>query len=205
MRRLPLVPTLVVAAAVLAMIALGVWQLRRAGEKDRLLAAYAANRALPPIAWPTAPMAGEPPLFRRATGTCLQPVSRRAVAGRNPAGQTGYSHLVDCRTGAEGPVMRVDIGWSADPTARPRWTGGEVSGVIVPDRETRMRLVSGEGLAGLQPSVPPAIEDIPNNHRSYAFQWFAFAAIAALIYALALRRRQGAAERPSGDGAPRQT
>ena len=38
---------------------------------------------------------------------------------------------------------------------------------------------------------------IPNNHRMYAVQWFAFAAIALLIYGLALRKRWKEA-RPNG-------
>jgi cytochrome oxidase assembly protein ShyY1 len=39
----------------------------------------------------------------------------------------------------------------------------------------------------LEPSAPPSIEQIPNNHRSYAIQWFLFALIAVVIYLLALR------------------
>ena len=37
--------------------------------------------------------------------------------------------------------------------------------------------------------APPDPADIPNNHRSYAFQWFAFALSALVIYALALKGR----------------
>jgi cytochrome oxidase assembly protein ShyY1 len=36
----------------------------------------------------------------------------------------------------------------------------------------------------------PSPDSIPNNHLSYAIQWFLFAAAAALIYVLALRLRQ---------------
>ena len=57
----------------------------------------------------------------------------------------------------------------------------------------RMRLVSATGLAGLEASAPPSLETIPNNHRSYAVQWFLFAAIAAVIYVLAVRSRRKAA------------
>ena len=68
-RRLPLVPTIIVAAAVAVMIGLGVWQLQRAGDKSRLLEQYAAAAKLPPIAFPTMPLANEQlPLFRHATG-----------------------------------------------------------------------------------------------------------------------------------------
>lgn len=187
--RLPLIPTLLVGLAVASMIALGFWQLRRAGEKDALLASYAAARDLPPIAWPTAPFAGDPPLFRRAEGLCLQPVSHRTTAGRNRRGDSGWSHIVTCRTGAEGPGMSVDIGWSADPAAGKGWRGGSVSGVVAPDRVARMRLVAERGLAGLEPSAPPSPDMIANNHRGYAVQWFAFAVAALVIYLLALRQR----------------
>jgi len=188
-RRLPIIPTIIVAAAVATMIALGVWQLRRAEWKEGLLARYEAARTMPPIAFPTAPMGSDLPLFRRASGLCLQPVAARATAGRNRKEEPGYSHIVDCRTGAEGPGMSVDIGWSADPNAGKGWKGGPVSGMIAPDTGTRMRLVSESGFAGLEPSAPPSIESVPNNHRAYAVQWFLFALIAAVIYGLAVRAR----------------
>jgi surfeit locus 1 family protein len=38
-------------------------------------------------------------------------------------------------------------------------------------------------------SAPPSPDNIPNNHLSYAVQWFLFAGIAGVIYALALRQR----------------
>jgi cytochrome oxidase assembly protein ShyY1 len=189
-RRLPLVPTLIVAAAVAVMIALGVWQLGRAKEKDALLAQYRAAEGLPPIAFPTTPMGDDQlPLFRHATAMCLQPVSKRATAGRNRAGEPGYVHIVDCRTGFEGPGVSVELGWSRDPNANVSWPGGPVSGVIAPDRRSRVRLVAASAPQGLAPSAPPALETIPNNHRSYAVQWFLFALLAAAIYGLAVRKR----------------
>ena len=189
-RKLPLVPTLIVAAAIAAMIALGVWQLRRAGEKEALLARYQAARNLPPITFPTGPIHSDQlPLFRHATGLCLSPVAKRSTAGRNRAGEVGYVLIVDCSTGAEGPGMSVEVGWSRNPNAAINWRGGPVSGIIAPDRKTRMRLVAATAPPGLEPSAPPSIDDIPNNHRSYAVQWFLFALIAALIYVLALRKR----------------
>jgi surfeit locus 1 family protein len=35
----------------------------------------------------------------------------------------------------------------------------------------------------------PSLDEIPNNHRFYAIQWFLFAGIALAIYILALRKR----------------
>ena len=189
-RRLPVLPTIIVAAAVALMIGLGVWQLQRAKWKEGLLAQYRQAQNLPPISWPTVPLAkNRLPLFRNATGNCLRPVSKRAIAGENKAGEPGYVQIVDCTTGAEGPGISVELGWSRNPNAKVNWSGGLVSGTIAPDRRSGMRLVAASAPPGLEPSAPPSLDSIPNNHRSYALQWFSFAAIALIIYGLALKRR----------------
>jgi cytochrome oxidase assembly protein ShyY1 len=193
-RRLPLIPTIVVAAAVAVMIGLGVWQVQRAGWKERLLARYARAETLPPIAWPTVPLkADERPLFRHATGVCLKPIGRRAVAGQNKAGESGYAHIIDCATGAEGPGISVEVGWSRNPNAPINWAGGPVSGIIVPDRRSGMRLVAASAPPGLMASKPPQASSAspvtPAGHRGYAATWFSLAAIAMLIYGLVLRKR----------------
>ena len=193
MKRVPIVATVLVVAAVATMIALGFWQLRRAHWKQGIVSQYEAAQKLPPITFPTTPFKGQLPLFRWATGFCLKPVGQRAIAGENRAGESGYAHIVQCSTGAEGPGMAVDIGWSQDPNAKWQWPGGPVSGVIVPDRLQRIRLVAASSPPGLEPSAPPTVESAVQvssaGHRFYALQWFAFAAIAALIYGLALRKR----------------
>jgi cytochrome oxidase assembly protein ShyY1 len=179
-----------VAAAVALMIGLGIWQLQRAKWKERLIAQYAAAQNLPPITWPTVPLhQNELPLFRHATGVCLRPVARHAIAGENLRGEPGYVQIVDCVTGAEGPGMSVEVGWSKDPNAKLNWPGGPVSGIVAPDRRMGMRLVAASAPPGLEASAPPSLKSIPNNHRSYAVQWFSFAAIALIIYALAIRKR----------------
>jgi cytochrome oxidase assembly protein ShyY1 len=189
-RRFPLFPTIVVAAAIALMIGLGVWQLHRAKWKEGLLARYDQAEKLPPIAFPAGPLRDEQlPLFRHATGVCLRIASKRAVAGENATGEPGYVQVVDCVTGAEGPGMSVELGWSKDPNARFHWSSGLVSGIIAPDRRMRMRLVAGSAPPGLEPSAAPSLSSIPNNHRSYALQWFAFALTALVIYGLAVRKR----------------
>lgn len=192
--RLPLVPTLLVAAAVATMVYLGFWQLHRAAWKEALIARYAQSATLPPIAFPTAPLNDDDlPLYRYATGNCLEVVARRAIAGESRTGEPGFSHIASCRTGAEGPGIAVDIGWSKDPNGAASWKGGLVSGIIAPDRIARIRLVADGAAPGLQPSAKPSLESIPNNHRGYAVQWFLFAAVAVVIYGIALRRRGGQA------------
>ena len=193
-RRLPPVATIIVIAAVATMIGLGLWQLRRAQWKEGLIARYAAAQDLPPISYPTAPIRdADLPLYRHATAVCLKPVGRRVGSGHNLKGEPGYAIIVDCRTGAEGPGLSVEVGWSKNPSAAVDWPGGPVSGVIAPDSKTRMRLVAASAPPGLEPSAPPSLDRIPNNHRSYAMQWFAFALIALVIFVIAIRQRWKAA------------
>jgi surfeit locus 1 family protein len=117
-----------------------------------------------------------------------------ATAGRNLKGESGWAHLAQCSTGAEGPGVLVNAGWSKSPDA-PDWKGGKVSGTIAPDSKRLVRLVSDRALGtGLEISQPPQLEVIPNNHFGYAIQWFLFAGIAALIYGLAFRRRRALAD-----------
>ena len=85
--------------------------------------------------------------------------------------------------------MSVELGWSKNPNAKANWNGGLVSGIIAPDRKSRLRLVAASAPPGLEPSAPPSLSAIPNNHRSYALQWFAFALTALVIYGLAVRKR----------------
>ena len=188
-RQIPIVPTILVALAVATMIGLGIWQLERRKEKEALLAAYAAAANRPPIGWPSVPPKEPLPLFRHATANCLQVTGFRTAAGQNQRGEPGYLIIADCRTGAEGPGVAIELGWSKNPNAGHDFRGGLVSGLIAPDRISRMRLVAATPGPGLTPSAPPSPATIPNNHFSYAVQWFLFAGIAVVIYILALRGR----------------
>lgn len=190
MRRLPVIPTIIVLIAAAIMVRLGFWQLHRAQGKEQLIARYAQAERLPPVEFPTAPLSdADLPLFRHATGMCLHPAGARAVAGENRGGEPGFVHIVDCATGAEGPGLSVELGWSKNPNAPLNWRGGLVSGIIGPDSKTRLRLVAASAPPGLEPSAPPSLDAIPNNHRSYALQWFAFALTALIVYGLAVRKR----------------
>jgi surfeit locus 1 family protein len=208
--RFPLVPTLLVAAAVAAMIALGIWQLGRADEKAALQRRYERNLALPPMALPPTAAVDENLLYRRASAFCLEVVGWRKTGGKSASGQGGTRFIASCRTGAEGPGFAADMGVSPDPKANPAWKGGEVAGRIVAEPRSgglverlagksppsRPMIVSEKPAPGLQASAPPTA-DTPNNSLSYAFQWFFFAAAAAAIYLLALRKRRSAAKSPA--------
>jgi cytochrome oxidase assembly protein ShyY1 len=201
--RWPVIPTILVAAAVATMIALGFWQLRRAEEKDALAARHAANRGLPAMALPTAAALDENLLYRRASAFCLEVVEWRQAGGKSAAGRSGTRHIASCRTGAEGPGFAADMGVSADPRFVPDWKGGEVIGIVsaapseagmldrVLRREAPQRpmIVSAAAAPGLEASAAPEA-GAENSSRWYAGQWFFFAATAALVYLLALRRRK---------------
>ncbi|WP_174298630.1 SURF1 family cytochrome oxidase biogenesis protein [Sphingomonas bacterium] len=197
MRRVPVVPTAVVMLAVAAMVGLGLWQLLdRLPAKQAYLARLAANPSRPPIAFPRFP--DDSLLFRRASGFCLQPTAI-ALAG---AGASGFRAIAQCRTGAEGPGMIVQLGTTVDPARRVAWKGGPVSGTIghAPSsapliaglfhrQPQLLMLVADPPVDGLTANGRPDIDSVPNSHLAYAGQWFFFAAIAAIIYSLALVRR----------------
>ena len=185
--RLPLVPTLVVAAAVGLMIALGIWQLGRAEWKGNLISRYERAIAMSSeVPWPTDPAAHEDSLYRRTTIVCDRVLGIRGGAGRSEHGRQGWMQIARCQRDGGGEVD-VAIGWSREPQA-PAWDGGEVQGMITPAGEG-VRLVAMPPQAGLQPLATPDPGELPNNHLSYAFQWFFFAATAIVVYILALRRR----------------
>jgi surfeit locus 1 family protein len=179
--KLPIIPTLVVLAAVAVMVRLGFWQLDRLEEKEALLARYeaAADDTRILSAFPSEPLDN---LYRRTPFTCSEVTSWRAVAGRSNSDASGFAHVAQC------PEGNVVIGWSQTPQ-EPEWQGGEVTGTIGPSVESGWRVIADPPLAGLEPNAALDPNDIPNNHLAYAVQWFFFALTALVIYALALRRR----------------
>jgi surfeit locus 1 family protein len=189
MRRLPVIPTLLVAAAVAVMIGLGIWQLQRKAEKEALLARYEKARLLPPILLTPTAAADPAILYRRAVVTCERVTERRLEGGRDVQDRSGWVHLVGCDGSAARPAFRVVLGWSDKPVAYTGFSGGRVEGVVARDRENTVRLVLANPPKGLEAARPPALDQIPNNHLFYAIQWFFFAGAAAVIYVLALRRR----------------
>ncbi len=203
MRRVPVFATLVVALAVATMIALGFWQLRRAAWKDGLLASYHAAAQTPALYGIPADVAPDDVAFRRTHVMCRITTAPVVLGGSDRAGRKGFRNIVGCAL-VDGRVIMADLGLSALgtrpalPAIGQRIEGG---GLLIPDQVLADRvigevttaipllLVLDGAVAGLTPSQPPAIETIPNNHRSYAVQWFLFALVALVIYGLALRKR----------------
>lgn len=191
-RRLPVIPTIIVAIVVAGCIWAAFWNLGRAKLHSAELQKLETASHLPPIPFPTVPTSdAQLPVYRFASGNCLKVISRRTDVGENASGEPGFAIILDCATGAEGPGMSVQVGWSKDPKATTPWAGGLVSGVIVADRKARIRLVASTPAPGLQPNgaAKAAITVPPGQNRGYAFQFFSFAVIALVIYGLAVRKR----------------
>ncbi len=195
--RVPVVATLLVLIAAAAMVGLGIWQLQRREAKHALLASFTRNTELPErrLSVP----APDTALFSRVTATCTGPSPPTRSAGRSEGGRSGYRFLVTCREG-----FVVDLGVAGDPRLTPVWPGGFVRGILTraPDATSfierlfgarpvpKPMIVPAIALApGLSPSRAPDPASVPDNHLAYAVQWFAFAAMALVIYAFALRRR----------------
>jgi surfeit locus 1 family protein len=203
-KRVPVISTIIVAGAVVTMIGLGVWQLQRKDQKEALLALYAANIRQPAMALPLMGPVPNEAMFRKSSANCLKVVKWRTGSGRDVKGQAGVSYIAECRTGAEGPGFLASMGIAAQPNLTPEWSGGVVNGMIVtePSHSSILMkafgkapvlapmLVSETPPAGMRAVARPNPDDVPNNHMAYAVQWFLFAAAAAVIYLLALRKRQ---------------
>ena len=190
-KRVPVIPTIIVLAAVGVIVWLGIWNLERAKLHGAQLASYEAAVHMPPITFPTVLKPdSQLPFYRFATGNCLHVVKWRTSVGEDRSEEPGFVIIADCAT-AQGPGMSVELGWTKNPNSKVNWNGGLVSGVIVPDGVTRIRLAAATTAGGLEPTAAPSptVPVTPARNRGYAATWFALAAIALIIYTLAVRKR----------------
>ncbi len=196
LKRLPVLPTAIVVAAAIIMAMLGFWQLDRMKQKEALLARYASAGAAQPAVLSHMPQ--DPALlYRRASLYCKQVTGWDNMAGYNARGAMGWALVAHCVTGSgdavpgQGDVFApgdVVIGWSRE-LVKGSWTGGEVTGTLAPGPGGTVRLIADPPLEGLEANARPDPRSIPNNHLSYAVQWFLFAFTALTIYGLVLRKR----------------
>jgi len=198
-RRIPIFATIVVIAAALTMVGLGVWQLGRLKEKEALIARY--ERALADDTLIISGHFDDPATtFHRAMFLCEDVTGIAPVSGRNAQGQSGWVYVARCKTGgakSHAPIklsdyvietVDVTLGWS-NAIKQIDWKGGEVTGRILSPGKGLARVVADPPLAGLEANAKPDPGDLPNNHLAYAGQWFFFALTSLVIYVLALRRR----------------
>jgi surfeit locus 1 family protein len=191
-RRIPIVPTLVVAAAVATMLVLGVWQLRKAEWKADLIARYTAAQAMSAnVTWPRDEASLERSLFRWSQLECVNVLGIRTTAATSASGDSGVAQVAHCEVEGGGEA-EVALGWSR-PTQQIEWDGGHVSGIIGPGGTFGGMLHASPPAPGLDPLAPPDPEEAqrptPAGHLGYAGQWFLFALTALVIYVLALRKR----------------
>ena len=203
MRRLPIIPTIIVAAAVATMIALGIWQLGRGAERDALKAAMAERPAMPVLDYPFADATDPRYLYRRLRADCDAVTGFEVAGGKDGSDHTGWRQIATCRNQASGQSFKVQIGIAQRPDTMVEWSGGPVEGLAAaaPDQRSFLErltfrpanrpamIVSADPKAGLSASRQPDPSEHENTSWAYAGQWFFFALTALVIYALALRRR----------------
>lgn len=187
-RKVPVVATVIVLIAVAIMIRLGFWQIGRLHQKEAMLAGYQAAQGQSGVrAWPDGAAGILPQSYSRVATECVGVVKVAAQAGQNANHQAGWAQVADC-TLPHGYKSRIVLGWGSQPAAVD-WRGGAVQGTYVSKGEDEAIIVADPPLAGLQANATPDPRNIPNNHLAYAVQWFLFALVALVIYALAVRKR----------------
>ena len=202
MKRLPLGATILTLLMIPALIALGVWQLERRAWKHALIARLEAAKSLPPVTphdYYRAMIGLADLQYRHAEVDCRPgKVAPYDVKGGTSADdQGGFLVLVDCNDPARHakPDLVVVAGWTLRPaTVTSLDLDTRFAGTLIehpygtaPGRPQFM-LIPATAAPGLLPSRIPVPDDLPDNHLSYALQWFAFAATLAVIYALYVRQ-----------------
>ncbi len=201
-RRLPLLPTLMTLVICAACIAAGFWQLDRREWKHDLIArnrAAASQPLLEPADYYRAMIGEKSVQYRRAELPCspgtVLPYDLKG--GANAAGEGGWLVLVSCRPNRRPPDIVAVAGWTRRPDAAaiPVHVDTIFRGTIIerPYGRAKARplfmLIPDSAVPPLQRPAMPVADDLPDNHLSYAFQWFGFAITLAVIYGLWLRRR----------------
>jgi surfeit locus 1 family protein len=203
MRRLPLLPTLIVFLLTAVLAGLGIWQLQRAEWKRQLILAAEVAPQLAPLEPRdfVAAMTGRMSVqYRRAELVCrpgrVRPYDIRG--GSSAGGQSGYLVLVSCRPDqGRAPDIVAVAGWTRRPDAAGLALVVDTvfEGLVIerpygdePGRPQFM-LIPDTAVAPLAVSRTPTAADLPDNHLAYAGQWFGLALTLLLIYALWLRRR----------------
>ncbi len=201
---LPFGATLLTLVMVPVLIWLGIWQLQRREWKHNVQAELTRAASLPlvtPSDFQDA-LAGTKSLqFRRAVIDCrpgrVTPYDIKG--GSSVSGEGGYRIIVACREPAKhylrGPEVVVVAGWAPRPDAVKslaldiRFTGTIIEHPY--DKEPGrplFLLIPTTAVPPLLPSRIPTPDELPDNHLSYALQWFAFATTLVVIYAIYARR-----------------
>ena len=200
--RIPIIPTILTFVMLTLLVTLGIWQLQRRAWKAELIGQLEAAQTQPML---------EPADFRQAMQDEKSVQYRRAelpcspgkvlpydLKGGSSLGDvSGYLVLVSCRPNRRPPDIVAVAGWTRRPDAATVELDVDMvfRGVIIerpygdaPDRP-RFMLIPDTAVAPLERSRLPTPADLPDNHLSYAGQWFGLAGVLVVIYGLWLRKR----------------
>jgi len=198
-RGLPLGATLMTLIMVPVLIALGVWQLDRRAWKAHLnteLHLAPTKPILDAAALNAARNSKDSFLYRRARVDCAPgKVAPYDIRGGDSAdGDSGYLLLVNCKPADANPALVVVAGWSQRPDAAALLDVDVLFEGLVIDHaygkdssRPRFMLIPRQAVPPLKLSRLPTPGDLPDNHLSYAIQWFSFAAILLGIFAIYTR------------------
>ena len=197
---LPLGATLMTLLMVPVLIAMGIWQLQRRDWKAQInaeLAAAPSLQVLDAAALQAARASDKSLLYRRASVACTPgSVTPYDIKGGDSAdGQSGYLLLVNCTPADPKPAFVVVAGWSQRPDALTKLNVNTTFDGLIIERpygkdttRPRFMLIPQQAVPPLAPSRVPTPGDLPDNHLSYAFQWFGFALVLLTIFGIYVRR-----------------
>ena len=201
--------TLAIAAVLVAAVCvgLGVWQLKRLGQRRARNAMIAARWALPPLDVNGAVPADSARQRRVTARGVYDFAAEQPWPGRSFEGTPGVALITPLRL-ADGSAVLVDRGWVPSPDAyhvdQTRYHEPDTAtivglGLIPPrgrgDANTQgylpfiVLLETPDPERGLPRRWPPPVLD-DGPHLSYAIQWFSFAVIALVGTAALLRSRK---------------
>lgn len=201
-KRLPIVPTLMTLVMLAVLIGLGIWQLQRRAWKHELVRQLEAAQSQPllePADFLAAMTGAGSVQYRRAELPCspgtVLPYDIKG--GSSATGTSGYLVLVSCRPNAKPPDIVAVAGWTRRPDAvrTPIAVDTVFTGLIIERpygdalNRPQFMLIPDTAVPPLAVSRQPSPQDLPDNHLSYAGQWFGLAIVLAAIYGLWLRRR----------------
>ena len=200
--------SLVCLAAMIGMINLGFWQLRRLHERREFNALVESRATLDPV--PFADLASTPV----AEADWRPVILEGTYTGETEEVPTvgGYL-LVSALRSTDGATVRVDRGMVGAATAIPPPPDGEVQlvGRIRIPPEAVRSILPGERYVdvvesqpaepGVSPRELPELDEGP--HLSYAVQWFTFTNCVAIGWVLAVRHSARAALAARTGAAPK--